>query len=308
MHRSHHSREEDRAVWEIILVSLYIYTLKGEGGRGEEGLTLCCSQECLKRRYDEDLATIIAAGRPKELNKLLGHVHTEAYVWRCPVCCKNCNCAPHRKQYGLPPVGFIASLAKEKGLTVSQLLQDPSAMEAAKMARDAAATPKKMKLPASEGAVVVVEGKEKKLKKLVVVMEKGKDKPKERIAKKAVPGEAKKEKVPMSSADKKEKSMEKALVKAKEKAAAKAAKAVAKAAAKAATKAAAKDIMPVVASTITLAPIKPFIRQPKHVEDPDFEFIGISYPLEVIEKRLYVRCPIPPPAFRGNPPPPPPLT
>lgn len=229
------------------------------------------SQECLKRRYDEDLLAIVAAGRPKDLNKLLGHVQTETYVWRCPVCCKNCNCAPHRKQYGLPPAGFIASLAKEKGLTVAQLLQDPGAMEMAKLAREAAAaaaTPKKVKLT-SEGAV---EGKEKKLKKVV---DKGTDKPKERIAK------VKKstEKGPGTSTDKtKEKSTEKALGKAKEKAAAKAAKA------------AAKDMMmmmPMMALSIAPAPIKPFIRMPKHVDDPEFEFIGISYPLEVIEKRLY---------------------
>lgn len=223
----------------------------------------------MKRRYDEDLLAIVAAGRPKDLNKLLGHVQTEAYVWRCPVCCKNCNCAPHRKQYGLPPAGFIASLAKEKGLTVAQLLQDPGAMEMAKLARDAAAaaTPKKVKVLASDGAVEV---KEKKVKKVV-----DKDKPKERIAK------VKKstEKALGGSTDKtKEKSTEKASGKAKEKTTTKIAKA------------AAKDmmmIMPVVALAIAPAPIKPFIRMPKHVDDPEFEFIGISYPLEVIEKRLY---------------------
>lgn len=229
---------------------------------------VCVSQECLKRRYDEDLVAIVAAGRPKDLNKLLGHVQTEAYVWRCPVCCKNCNCAPHRKQYGLPPAGFIASLAKEKGLTVAQLLQDPGAMEMAKLAREAAAaaTPKKVKALTSEGAV---EGKEKKIKKVV---DKGTDKPKERIAK------VKKstEKAQGSTDKTKEKSTEKVSGKAKEKAAAKAAKA------------AAKDMMmPVIALSIAPAPIKPFIRMPKHVDDPEFEFIGISYPLEVIEKRLY---------------------
>lgn len=207
------------------------------------------SADCLKRRYDEDAAAIVAAGRPKELNKLLGHVPTEAYVWRCPVCCKNCNCAPHRKQYGLPPTGFILSLAKENGLTVAQLLQDPSAMEAAKVAREAA-TPKKLK-SLEGGGEQKEKGKEKKSKTT--------DKPKERVPKKP-PAEAKKlvEKV-----------------------------------AKAATTKVDKLLIPPV---IAPAPIKPFIRQPKHVEDPEFEFIGISYPLKVIEKRLYVPSP-PPPHF-----------
>lgn len=216
---------------------------------------MCGSAECLKRRYDEDAVALVAAGRPKDLNKLLGHVPTETYVWRCPVCCKSCNCAPHRKQYGLQPAGLIASLAKENGLTVAQLLQDPAAMEAARVAKEAA-TPKKLKL--LEGGGVEEKEKEKKPKKTTT------DKPKERIPKKLT------EKVPGSSTEKVK--VKPAGGKAKEK--------VAKAAA------AKVDKLPV-PPVIAPAPIKPFIRQPKHVEDPEFEFIGISYPLEVIEKRLY---------------------
>lgn len=202
------------------------------------------SQDCLKRRYDEDVPTIISAGRPKDLNKLLGHVQTELYVWRCPICSKNCNCAPHRKQYGLAPAGLISSLAREKGLTVAQLLQDPGAIEAATLAKEAA--PKKVKPPSDDLERAGREGGNQKGKKTKKPVHNGTDKVKDRLIDKVV--EKAKEKVAKPMADKVH-----------------------------------KHIMPT-ATPPTL--IKPFLKQPKHVEDPDFEFIGISYPLEVIGKRL----------------------
>lgn len=45
-----------------------------------------------------------------------------------------------------------------------------------------------------------------------------------------------------------------------------------------------RHIMPLVNPS---SAIRPFLKQPKHIQDPEFEFIGISYPLQVIEKRLY---------------------
>lgn len=251
-HQCHQSRE-------VFLECTYI---TARGKKTDRCGKLFC-QDCLKRRYDEDTTAIIAAGRPKDLNKLLGHVHTESYVWLCPICRKICNCAPHRKQYGLPPTGFLTSFAKEKGLTVAQILQDSEAMEEARAAKESrdALRKEKAKAPGRDKDKQAADGgAEKKEKK------------------------EKKETEKKKPADKKEKVDKQATEKGKDKVASNPLPKPPKSAPEKK-----KDDKPKMLAAAAPVPIKPFVKQPKYVSDPDFEFIGISYPLGVIEKRLRVR-------------------
>ncbi|RPB17759.1 hypothetical protein P167DRAFT_601557 [Morchella conica CCBAS932] len=253
-HQCHQSRD-------VFLECTYLTT---RGKKTDRCGKLFC-QDCLKRRYDEDTTAILAAGRPKDFNKLLGHVHTEPYVWLCPICRKICNCAPHRKQYGLPPTGFLTSFAKEQGLSVAQLLQDPNAVEAARLAKEKrdAARKEKAKAPGKDKDKEVADGGAEKEKK---------EKKEKKDTEKKKPAE-KKEKVDKSATEKgKDKVTSNPILKPSKSASEKK-----------------KDDKPKMLASAAPVVIKPFVKQPKYVSDPEFEFIGISYPLEVIEKRLRVR-------------------
>ncbi|KAH0609324.1 uncharacterized protein H6S33_012810 [Morchella sextelata] len=190
---------------------------------------------------------------------------SKPYVWLCPICRKICNCAPHRKQYGLPPAGFLTSFAKEQGQSVAQLLQDPNAVEAARLAKEKrdAARKEKGKAPGKDKDKEVADGGAEKEKK---------EKKEKKDTEKKKPAE-KKEKVDKSATEKgKDKVASNPIPKPSKSALEKK-----------------KDDKPKMLASAAPVVIKPFVKQPKYVSDPEFEFIGISYPLEVIEKRLRVR-------------------
>lgn len=128
---------------------------------------------------------------------------------------------------------------------MAQLLQDPDAVEAVRLAKEnKEPTPKKPK-PLPKGAVLTgrAESEQKEADK-----EKGKEKKSVKLA--AKPVEKKTTEKPAKPALEKDK--------------------VGK---------------PKTVTIIPAAP-KPFVKLPKHVSDPEFEFIEVSYPLGVIEKRL----------------------
>jgi len=212
------------------------------------------SDNCLKRHYNTSTAVIQAEGKVKDFTKVLGHDASESYYFKCPVCEQKCSCYQHRKKVQ-DGEADLQAFAKEAGVPVAEvtgIMNGPATGDQGKVKGP----------PKKEKEVKPKENKEKDAK------------PKEKKEKESKPKEPKekelKEKKPKEkkpAAEKKEKAPKE--LKPKEKKPA---------------------IDPTMMTTIRLplitGPPKPLIRKPKHVDDPNFEFLAISHPLNIINARL----------------------
>lgn len=174
----------------------------------------------------------------------------------------------HRKEYGLPLAGNVEKLAKEAGVSVSVLLNDTIALEAAKVAKkekdEQRAREKASK--ASEAAASDAAKKSKQPKQ-PKPLEPAEPKTKEPKTKKLLGQGTSREEVAMIMAT--------------------------NAVPQDPKKAVAPKPPPPAPTTKTSAmppkmppKPKPFAKCPKAVATPNFEFIAISHPLSVIAKRL----------------------
>jgi outer membrane biosynthesis protein TonB len=212
------------------------------------------------------VASILAAGKTKDMTKALGHDSSDSYYFRCPICDKKCQCAVHRKKHedeaaakgdggggssggasvgGPSSAADLEKFAKEAGIPVS---------EVAGLMNDSATRNKGKPKPTAEVKKVQKPAPEKKPVTKKPTPKKDPAAPKEKIS------TTTKDKVPKENTKQK------------------------------ASKAKITPMDPSQTNTLKLVPVsgppQPLIRKPKHVNDPDFEWIAISYPLNIISARL----------------------
>jgi hypothetical protein len=202
------------------------------------------------------VASILAAGKTKDMTKALGHDSSDSYYFRCPICDKKCQCAVHRKKQD-------EAAAKGDGGGGSGGGQS-SAADLEKFAKEAG-------IPVSEVAGLMNDS---------ATRNKGKPKPVD-VKKVQEPAPEKKQ-VTKKPNPKKDPAAPKEKTTTKDKMP------------KAPKPSKAKDAAPLVphqTNTLKLVPVPPgpplpLIRKPRHVDDPNFEWIAISYPLNIISARL----------------------
>ncbi|KAI5858138.1 hypothetical protein BZA05DRAFT_415498 [Tricharina praecox] len=236
-----------------------VCTLMKTIGKKTKRCRIAFCDKCLRRNYDNSIEEIHGAGKPHNLTTL-GHDASEAYLFRCPVCEKKCQCYLHRppeeaasdSNTAAKSAAHLAMFAKEAGV-------DPAEIEG--MMND---TPTRNRGKGKE----VVKGKEK-----VVVRPESAKKKTDKGKEKAIP-KSESAKKPKAEAEAKAKAEAKGLKKAPLK--------------KDKAKEEAQSSSTLKLVTIS-GPMPPAVKKPKHVEDPNFEFLAISHPLPVIALRLQIR-------------------
>ncbi|TGZ81220.1 hypothetical protein EX30DRAFT_371580 [Ascodesmis nigricans] len=222
---------------------------------------------CLDTRYSQDYNTIISTPRPKDLSNILGHASDTPYIYKCPVCSGNCNCSAHRKKAGLPLAGNIKHLSQITGKTVQELLNNDEELAKAKeldrKQREESGKSMGYKTAPTDSPV----GSDGMPKRVPMTEE-------ERKRKKAEQQKRYKEKARLKA------QAEKAAVAGDEDAKNEIVQKI---------MTIAPEAPPVMIMPTIQMPSKPYVKKPRNVEPPHFEYIAIDFPIGIIRARLQIR-------------------